>query len=226
MDRSELVSLIGDLVNDSSHERYSTSVIAGELENSLDKWNIHAKIIRDTVTLTTVAGTRQYALSSLTGTPIAFERVTHKGKELNRKEKSWFDLYAGDDWSDDTGTPQNYYIEAADPDAQYITVFPIPQDGDAGANLVVEYIKRHTTMSSDSDTPFNANTLLTPYHWGLAYDVAARILMRDPDTQNLLRAKEYNSQANNVLAEVIQSFKSMEREEPFRIRPTRIWIRR
>lgn len=225
MDRSELVSLIGDLVNDSAHERYSTTQIWTELDATQDKWNIHAKIIRDTVTLTTVAGTRQYALSTLTGTPIAFERVTHKGIELKRKEKSWFDLYASDDWSDNTGTPNSYYIESTDPDSQYITVYPIPVDEDAGANLVVEYIKRHTPMTSDSDTPFNANTLLTPYHWGLAYDVAARILMRDPDTQNLVRAKEYNSQANNVLAEVVQTFKAQEREEPMRIRPMKVMKR-
>lgn len=223
MNLSELHALIGSLCNDPGHDRYSTSDINTELDNSQDKWNVHAKILKDTVTLTTVAGTRQYAISGLTGTPISFTRVTHKGIELRRREKSWFDLFSSDDWSDDEGTPRNYYIEATDPDNQYVVVYPTPESEDAGDNLAIEYIKRHTAMTSDSDLPFNGNTLLVPYHWGLAYDVAARLLARDPNSQNAQKSSDYNSQANNVMAEVIQTFKAQEREEPMRLRVAKVW---
>lgn len=219
---SELQSMIGDLTNDPNHDRYSLSRIASELDNSQNKWNIEAKIIKDTVTLTVVDGTRQYLLSTLTGTPISFPRVTHKGIELRKVSKSWIDLYTGSDWTTDTGTPTKFLIEATDPAVQYLTVHPTPQSGDAGAYLVVEYIKAHTPMSAASDTPFmsgsETNYLLRPYDWGLAYSVSARLLINDPDPTNRAKIPSQASIANGVMAEVVQVFKQLEVEEPKRIR--------
>lgn len=229
MDRTALYTLIGDLTADPIHDRYTTSMIDTELDNTQDAWNLKAAILTDTVTLTTVDGTRQYALTDLTGTPIGFRRVTHRGIELLKKDKSWLDLYAGDDWSDDVGTPDYFVIEASDPDLQYITLYPTPRSEDAGANLVVEYIKRHTSMSNPTDTPFNNHPLLTPYHWGTAYDTASRLLMRDPTpvtTQKVYGPDGrggYMKIAGNVLAEVVQTFRNLERETPLRLRGGRSW---
>lgn len=227
MTLSELQSQIGDLTSDPNHDRYSLSSINSELDNSQNKWNINAKIIKDTVTITTVAGTRQYALSGLTGTPIAFPRVTHKGLDLAKRSKSWMDLYAGSDWTQDIGTPQLFIIEATDPDNQFITIYPTPQDGDAGANLVVEYIKAHTTLSAPTDVPFMSgtasNTLLRPYDWGLAYDVASRLLSRDPSDANAKRQVDFKKEADDVMSQLVQAFKQLEAEEPKRMRGGRNW---
>lgn len=222
MTYTEILTLIGDLTNDPSSDRYTTAQRAIELDNSQDKWNIEAKIIKDTITLTTVDGTRQYALSGLTGTPISFPRVTHKGIELKKRSKSWLDLYSGTDWTVDIGTPKYFIIEARDPDTQYLTVYPTPQSGDAGANLVCEYIKRHTAMSAASDTPFmsvtTANYLLRPYDWGVAYDAASRLLARDPSDINAKKQADYIKIAAGVMADVVQVFKALEEEEPKRMR--------
>lgn len=227
MNLTEIQSLVGSLCNDAGHDRYSLSDINTELDNSQDSWNISAKIISDTVTLTTVDGTRQYALSSLTGTPISFPRVTHKGIDLEKRSKSYFDLYSGEDWTATTGTPTAFYIEAQDADNQYLTVRPVPGGNDAGANLVVEYIKRHTPMSASTDTPFMSvtteNYLLRPYDWGLAYDAASRLLVRDPTQENVVKVANFAKIASNVMANVIQVFKSLEQEEPHRIRGGRNW---
>jgi hypothetical protein len=226
MQLSEMQALIGDLTSDPNHDRYSLSQIGTELDNTQDKWNVQAKILKDTVTLTTVAGTRQYALSTLTGTPIAFSRVTHKGLKLEKRDKAWFDLYfGGTDWTTTPGTPVEYFIEATDPDLQFLTVFPTPGDGDAGANLVVEYIKKHTAMSASTDQPLNSSPLLTPYHWGMCYDTAARLLLRDPSAQNVLKiygeSKDkpgYMQLADNVMADVVQVYKAFEKEVPMRLK--------
>jgi hypothetical protein len=219
---SELLTLIGDLTNDPGSDRYTSAMRATELDNSQDKWNVGAKIIKDTVTLTVVDGTRQYAISGLTGTPIAFPRVTHRGIELDKKSKTYIDLYTASDWTVDVGTPSAYFIEITDPDLQYITVHPTPQSVDAGANLVIEYIKRHTAMSATTDVPFmsgtSSNPLLRPYDWGLAYDVSARLLARDPSAENTSRAVDYSRIAGSVLADVVQVFKALEQEEPMRMR--------
>lgn len=233
MNLTELQSFVGQLVNDPNGDRYTLSDINQELDNTQDFWNISAKILKDTITLTVVDGTRQYALSLLTGTPIAFPRVTHKGLELQKRDKSWLDLYSGYDWTATSGTPTDFVIEVTDPDVQYLTVYPTPGGNDAGANLVVEYIKRHTSMSASTDTPFNANTLLVPYHYGMAFDAACRLLMRDPSPENSQRVygpdgkTGFMNVAKDVLSQVVDTFKALEREEPARIRiPGTNWSRK
>lgn len=222
MQLSEIQSLVGSLCNDPNHDRYSLSDINTELDNSQDTWNIEAKIVKDTVGVTLVANTRQYALSGLTGTPISFPRVTHKGIDLTKRSKAYFDHLMGYDWTTDIGTPKDFFIEAEDPDTQYVTVHPTPQSGDVDGALVVEYIKRHTPMSASTDTPFmsvaTVNYLLRPYDWGLCYSVAAKLLLRDPSPQNASKSANYAGIARNVLDSVIQVFKALEAEEPKQIR--------
>lgn len=227
MNNAELQSFTGDLLGDANHDRYSLTQINTELENSQTKWNVGAKIITDTVTVTVVDGTRQYALSGLTGTPISFPRVTHKGIELKKRSKSWLDLYTGVDWTQNIGTPTLFVIEESDPDAQYFTLYPTPQSGDAGANLVLEYVKAHTPMSSSTDVPFmsgtSSNTLVRPYDWGLGYDAASRILSRDPSNENIAKSAQFGKTAQEVLDSLIQVFKQLEAEEPKRLRGGRYW---
>ena len=222
MTYSELQVLIGQLTSDPNHDRYTTTDIATELDISQNKWNLEAKIIKDTVTVAVVAGTRQYAISGLTGTPISFPRITHKGLELMKVSKSWLDLYSGTDWTQDIGTPRRVVIEGTDPDNLYITLYPTPQDGDAGSNLVVEYVKVHTAMSAATDVPFmsgtSTNYLLRPYDSGLAYDTSSRLLSRDPSDVNAKRQVDYMRVAGATMANVIQVFKALEAEEPKRIR--------
>lgn len=227
MQLSEIQTMIGDLTNDPNHDRYSLMAIGTELDNSQDTWNVEAKIIKDTVSVTLVANTRQYALSLLTGTPISFPRTTHKGLDLDKRSKAYFDHLTGYDWTTDLGTPTEFYIEATDPDTQYITVHPNPQSGDVDGALIVEYVKRHTAMSASTDTPFmsvaTTNYLLRPYDWGLCYSVAAKLLLRDPSPANEAKSTSYANIARNVLADVIQVFKALEAEEPKRISGGRYW---
>lgn len=223
MTLSDLYTLIGDLCNDPNHDKYSTSQIDTVLMNAMDEWNMEAAILKDAVTLTVVDGQTEYAISGLTGTPIRFDRVTHKGIELSRRDKAWFDLYASDDWTDDVGTPTQYYINVSDPDEQNILLYPVPQAADAGANLVVEYVKRQDTLTGLTDVPFNGNTLLYPYHHGLAYRTSAHLLLRDPSQENLVKSSGYLRTSNNILGHVIEVFKSAEKEAPLRLRGGRYW---
>lgn len=227
MTLTELQTLMGQLLSDPNHDRYPTTDLNVELENSQTKWNLDAKVLSDTVTVTVVAGTRQYAVSGLTGTPIAFPRATHKGLDLSKRSKTWMDLYSGTDWTVDTGTPRYFFLEVTDPDAQYLTIYPTPQGDDAGAYLVMEYIKMHTAMSASSDVPFmsgtSSNTLLRPYDWGLAYDASSRLLARDPSEVNAKKQSDFMKFADNVFGQLIQSYKQLETEEPKRIRGGRNW---
>lgn len=223
MDLSELRTTIGDLCNDAAHDRYTTDQIDEVVNNVLDEWNLEAAIVKDSVTVTSVANQASYALSGLTGTPVRFDRVLHKGVELKRRDKSWFDMYSSDDWSDDTGTPTEYYLDVSDPDNQNLFVYPIPQDADAGDNLIVEYVKRQDTLSATTDIPFNSNTLLYPYHHGIAYKAAGTLLLRDPSQEDMIKSANYMRKGNEILTKVIEVFKAQEREEPLRLRGGRYW---
>ena len=222
MNRTVLYTLIGDLCNDPNHDRYSTSQIDNQLDIVQDRWNVDAGILLETVTLTTVSGTRAYAVSNLTGTPIDFRRVTHKGLELNKRSKSWFDLYASDDWTDDVGTPTEFYIDVTGT-SYSLVLYPTPQDADAGANLVVEYVKRHTAIANASDEPFNSLTYLSPYHYGIAYHVASNLMAQDPDPVNAAKATRYLKLGDTAFSDLFQHFKEFEKDEPLRLVGGRFW---
>ncbi len=227
---SEIQTLVGSLANDPNHDRYSLTDIGTELDNTQNTWNLEAKLIKDTVSLTLTANVRQYLLSSLTGTPISFPRTTLKGIDLAKRSKSYFDHIAGRDWTQDIGTPTDFYVEATDPDNLYISLYPSPQSGDVDQPLVVEYIKAHTPMSASTDVPFmsgaTSNYLLRPFDWGICYSVASKLLLRDPSEANALKSNNYATIAKNVLAEVVQVFKQLEAEEPkaFRYWGGRPWV--
>lgn len=227
MTLTEFYAFIGGLTNDAAHDRYSTSDIDTELENTQKTWNLEVKVLTDTASLTLVAGTRQYDLSSLTGTPIDFGRVTHKGLELQKVSKVWMDQYSGDDWTANTGTPKKVIVEATDPDVLKVTVHPTPQSGDTDAPLIIEYVKAHTPMSSSGDVPFlsgtSSNYLLRPYDQYLGYDTAATLLLRDPSQENLVKAQGFRQKAMEGKANLIQVFKDLESEEPRRLRGGRYW---
>lgn len=222
MQLSDLQSLIGSLCNDGNHDRYGLPDINLELDNTQDYWNLDAKIIKDTTTIPMVSGQRQYALSGLTGTPISFPRVTQAGIDLIKRSKAYFDHISMRDWTQDIGTPLEFFVEAEDPDNLFLTVRPTPQSGDAANNLVAEYVKRHTPMVASTDVPFMSGTvsnyLLRPYDWGLAYSTAARLLTRDPSEENAAKVAAYAKIGKGVLDEVIQVFKALEAEEPKSIR--------
>lgn len=169
-----------------------------------------------------MAAQSAYAMTGLTGTPIGFRRVTHKGIDLSKRSKSYFDLYSASDWTTDEGTPTAYYIDT-DVDGFSLVVYPVPKDADIGANLAAEYIKRHTAMAAASDEPFNSLVYLKPYHYGLAYEVASLLLTRDPDPANAIKIDRYQKIANSVLADVIQVFKALEKEVPLRLSGGRTW---
>lgn len=227
MTLSDLQTLIGSLTNDPNHDRYSLTDIGTELDNSQDTFNIEARLIKDTVSVTLVSGTRQYAISGLTGTVIGFARVTHNGLELKKVDKAFMDLYTGTDWTTSQGTPTRYLIEITDPDVQYLTLWVAPDGAAAAFPVIAEYIKRHTPMSLSTDVPFmsgtSSNTLLRPYDQFIAYDVAGRLLKRDPSPVNVPKALSYEQIANRGLADLTQVFKNIEREEPYRLRGGRYW---
>lgn len=227
MTLTELQVLIGSLTNDPNNDRYSLPSVTQELNITMNVWNVEVKVLRTVSLITVIDGQRQYSFIGLISrVPVAFGRVTHKGLDLKKRSKAYFDLYYGD-WTTDIGTPIEFCIEATDPNNLYLTLHPTPQSGDAGANMYVESIVVPNDMTAASDVPYllgtTSNLLLRPYDYYLAYETAGRLLARDPSELNASRAGNYMKIANDGKSNLIQVFKALEADEPSRIYGGRYW---
>lgn len=231
MTLAELKVLIGSLTNDPNHERYTEATIETELDISQTGWNVEIGVLKGTGYANAVDGVREYSIASMfSETPIKFLRATHKGLKLEKRDKSWFDLYIrGTDWTTLTGTPTAYYVDATEPDELSMFVHPTPTGNDVGLNnIALEAIGHHKRMTDAADVPFTdfwdeTNHMLRPYDWGLAYEVAARLLARDPSEINASKSVNYKKISDEVKSNLIQVFKSMEAEEPKRMGGGRYW---
>jgi hypothetical protein len=130
-------------------------------------------LYKDASTFTVVAGTATYDLPS----DFWMEKIIHhKGLVLSPISRdTLFKDAGGDDWRDDAGTPTNYVIEPEE-GSKKLRLYPIPQDGDAGANLEMSYYAIPSAMSSDASSPFNNSALMQQFAQGIAAYAAGLLL--------------------------------------------------
>ena len=171
--RLNIQTMIGDLINDPNNTQWSTSQVQDQIQHSMEQFVEDTKALTDTQSFSVVSGTNTYDLSNDT---LDIIRVAHNGLALARRGKFDLDIEQVADWSITQGTPRSYYVDFTSTNTN-LTVFPIPQSGDAGTNnLIVEYVKVPPTLSSDSDEPLNSQPLLRPYLMAIVYNAAAYFL--------------------------------------------------
>jgi len=236
----DLQSYISGLINDPTNTRYSLATINSQLDIAQHRWNAEARICRWTDYITPTANVYRYPISTnLTLFPIQILRVAYKGQPLIIRSVEYFDKYSATDWTTSIGTPQDFCIDLNSNNATLaqtgpsFILHPTPQAGDVTpytnnvgisnlAPLAIEYLAPHTPMSSDSDTPFTVNTTYTntaiiPYLAGLGLDVAASILEPDPTKETVSKARLFRSQANAYMSMVVQLYRGLEEDAPFRM---------
>jgi len=222
---ADLQTLISDHLNDPTNTRYTLTEINQHLDIAQDHWNREVRICRMSDMVTVVAGQYNYPISLLTATPLEFIRVTHKGIDLTKRSKDYFDMFTSYDWRTASGTPTDYYIDLVQ-SAPYIGLRLCPSSNDAGPYLVVEYLGRHTPMVNSTDTPFTVNgvqnTLIMPFLNGLAMEVASDILKHDPTPETVQKAKTFSDEANKTLSQVVSIYQRLEEDEPWHMRSTRM----
>lgn len=94
----------------------------------------------------------------------------------------------GDDWSDDKGTPVRYIIDPEEGRKQ-LTLYPIPQSGDTGANLILTYYPIPAAMTLDSETPFNGSALMAQFHLGIAAYAAWLLQLYEQVTPEIVQKR-------------------------------------
>jgi hypothetical protein len=237
---SDFQTYVSGLINDPSNTRYPLTLINSQLDIAQHRWNAEAHICRWTDYVTPTANVYRYQISTnLTLFPIQILRVTYKGQPVMIRSVEYFDKYSANDWTTSTGTPQDFCIDLNSNNATLsqtgpsMILHPTPQAGDVTpytnnvgitnlAPLAVEYLAPHTPMSAASDQPFTVNSTYTntaviPYLAGLGLDAAASILEPDPTKETVLKANLFRSQANAYMSMVVQLYRGLEEDAPFRM---------
>jgi len=220
MNRGQIVSLAANFAEDPDQTRY-----AGKYNDAADRaqeqFAMDSKALFKDTTITIVSGTAAYDLP----TDFMWEKkVTHMGLRVDPITRHELELYRRSDrWDDDQGTPRYYMIDPEEA-SKKITLFPIPQGEDAGANLVMTYYPLPAAMSSDSAVPLNSSSLMAQFHIGIAALTAWILLSYDQSTPEKETKKTgMMSLYTAKVDEAIMTFGNT-KSAPLRIKPSRVWI--
>jgi len=183
MNRGTIRTLVKNFVADPNGSRFSPTQYNDAINLACQQFCFDTRALyKDAPTYTTVAGTSGYDLP----TDFWLEKVvTHKGLELTPISRATLLKDNGDDWTDDEGTPR-YYIIDPEEARKKLTLYPIPEAADAGANLILTYYPIPADIASDSDSPFNSSAMMTQFHQGIAAYAASLLLLYETMTQEIL----------------------------------------
>lgn len=135
------------------------------------------KLLEGSTSFALVSGTTYYSL------PISFfqvKRVQYKNQILDEKSPEALDNES-EGWEEVGGEPQSYFIHFAT--RTKIGFQPFPNAAASTGTAKVDFYQQAGTLSSDSDTPFDAVAEFTPYHYGLSLYAAYRMLVIDGNYQ-------------------------------------------
>ena len=170
-----------DTATETTRRAQSDTVIDNLLNEAMREVVSVTWCLETSTAITLVANTTFYALPtnfinvSMDG-GVRYENASGNTKILAQvtRRKIYQDT---PDWQDKTGAPMQYFLhQDSDADPLDIAVYPIPTATSTGT-VTVQYYFQPTSMSSDSDVPFDGFRHLYPYHMALAYKVSAQLLL-------------------------------------------------
>lgn len=162
MNLQQLTAIAGNLAGDNQLQRYA-NLYTQALNLAQQQFSMESKCLFQDSNITVVGGTAAYSLP----TDFIWEKkVTYKNVRLAPLSRQSLEVVRSDDWTTDQGDPR-FYIVDPEQARKTITLYPFPPAGDAGGALVLTYFFLPTDLVNNSDVPFDAYDLLTPYHIAL-----------------------------------------------------------
>lgn len=205
---------MGLLIGDPNNGRFTAEQLQSEVQRWQEQFVLDTKCLIDVSPSSILADTASYDLPT---DILDVVRAAHNGLKLERTSEYDLDVRKNQDWSDDEGTPTDYFVDL-DPNNKKIVLYPIPQTVDVGTNnLIVEYIKLPPALSSDSSVPLDSHTLLAAYHDAIAYGAAASLLNILPDQQALIMIGQYEKKYRTAVDHCIENFKALGAPRPMNI---------
>lgn len=221
MNRGTLRTLASSFCVDPNQTLFTAAQYNTALDLANQQFAMDSKALyKDASTITVVDGTSAYDLP----TDFMYEKkVTHKLIKLDPISRETLEFYIrSEDWTAKTGTPMYFVIDPEEARKQ-IKLFPIPQGGDAGANLILTYYPFPAAMTADSDTPLNSSSLMVQFHIALACYAAWLLLnykASSPDISE--KRRKLLDQYNDKVTEATDTFGNT-KSEPLRLKGGRFW---
>lgn len=190
--RTEVRLLIKDA--STTRQRYTDAQINSFInEGQRDVVN-NTWCINKLTTIPLVAGTTFY---SFPVDLLAVQRVTREGRNLPETTLLKLDAdFSNGAWQSNGGIPQSYYQEAgiSGDSLHKLGFYPWPNSVSSTGTVVLFYYALPTDMSSDSDTPFNAQYRFLSYSDLLSYFASYRIyLLEGENDKATVYRQEYES---------------------------------
>lgn len=89
------------------------------------------------------------------------------------------------DYERQAGAPFQYFVRSTTfttGTPLQIAVIPVPSSSTSAGLLTIDYYSQATSLSADTDVPFDGQRVLYPYHYALVYSAVAKLKLIDGDT--------------------------------------------
>lgn len=196
MNLGSLKAEVGRLLGDPSHDRWSEAIKTTRLNLSMSQVLLDSKALKTLELLTPVASTEAVAVDTDTIdiVRITVTRVNGDIKPLDGISREELD-YRHPNWQNqEDGEPIAWWWDGT---AGEIHLFPKADVANAITNgLRVWGVLKPADMVSDSDVPFDGNTLFIPYHMAPIHWTVAQCWMDDGTPEALSKARFHRS--NNM----------------------------
>lgn len=217
MDRGTARTFVSLKIEDVNLERFTEAQYNSALDLAEEQFALDTRCLQKETTLTAVA---DQAYIDLPTDFMVCVLVRHKGLKLQPVNRWKLSFQNGEDWTDDVGTPTGYYI---DDENERIYFYPIPQTGDAGAYVTLDYIATPTAISDDATVLLNARALLAIYHPAVVAYAAWQMLSYGPmDQSTLIKRSELMKEYEIYRDRAIDTYNNMA-DEPIQMKGGRNW---
>jgi len=213
MIRSELRALASKFCEDPNITKFTADKYNDSLEKAQQQFSMDSKALYKDQSIVVAIDTAAYALAS----DFMLEKeVVFNGLALLPISRATLQVKKTEErWDDDKGTPK-YYIIDPEEGRKTITLYPTPDNVDAGTSLVLTYYCFPTAMTSDSSIPLNSSTLMVQFHIGLAAYASWLLMFYLTQTAEIqAKRNELFAIYTAKVAEAIQTFGNT-KSEPLR----------
>lgn len=222
MNLGELRTLASQLCEDPRITKFTAIQYNDAINKSAQQFAMDSKALYKDSAIVMIAQTAAYPLP----TDFMLEKeVTLNGIALKPISRATLQAKkTSERWDDDYGTPK-YFIIDPEEARKTISLYPIPDNEDAGTSLVLTYYAFPTLMTTDVSLPLNGSTLMVQFHTGLAAYAAWLLMMYLPQTPEIAQKRSgFFSMYKDKIDEAIQTFGTT-KSEPLRFHVENIRIR-
>lgn len=204
MNLGELRTLTSQFCEDPRITKFNAVQYNDSINKAASQFSMDSKALYKDESIVMVADTAAYALP----TDFMLEKEVYlNGIKLNPISRATIlTKKQTERWDDDKGTPK-YFIIDPEEARKTITLYPIPDNEDAGTSLVLTYYPVPAVMTVDTALPLNGSALMTQFHIGIASYAAWLLLMYLPQTPELSQKRsELFGTYKTKIDEAIQTF--------------------